>query len=71
MKSYFKIDQHLVQHFEYYGACLSILCSQIITPIFNAIISTNQETGVEFLPIVESLYPYFSSSVEFLLLDDP
>ena len=35
-KTYFKIDQHLARHFEYYGECLSspppILCSQIITP---------------------------------------
>ena len=34
MKRYFKIDQHLARHFEYYGECLlslpPFLCSKII-----------------------------------------
>ena len=33
----------------------------------NSMISTNQETGLYFQPTVESVYPYFSSILEFLL----
>ena len=51
-KIYFKIDQHLVRYFVYYGSCLlnpnSLLCSQIITSFLNSIISTNQEKGFEY-----------------------
>ena len=73
VKKYSKIYQHLAWHLEYYGACLPspppFLCSQIITPFLNSMISTNQETVLEFQPIVESLYPYYSSSVKFLLCE--
>ena len=49
-KRYSRIDQHLARHFKYKGSCLSspppFLCSQIITPSSNSMISTNQETGL-------------------------
>ena len=49
-KRYYKIDQYLAWHFKYNGAGLSsphpFLCSQIITPFSNSIISTDQETGL-------------------------
>ena len=49
-KRYFKIDQHLARYFKYNGAGLSspppFLCSQIITPFSNSMISANQETGL-------------------------
>ena len=48
MKRYFKIDQQLAQHLEYYGACLSSLCSQIITTIFNSISPTIRKQGWNF-----------------------
>ena len=72
MKRYFKIDQHLARHFDYYIECLSrppppFLYSHIITPFINSMISNNQEKRLDFLPIVKPLYPYSSSSVEFLL----
>ena len=72
MKKYIKIDQHLARHFEFYVECLSsppplFQYSQIITPFNNSMISTNQEKRLDFLPIVKPLYPYSSSSVEFLL----
>ena len=70
-KRYFKIDHHLARYFVNYSACLSgpppFLFSQIITSFLNSMISINQETGLEFWAIVESLYPYSCSSVEFLL----
>ena len=55
-KIYFKIYHHLTQHFVYYVQCLSrpppFLCIQIITIFLNSIISTNQEKGLEFQPIL-------------------
>ena len=61
-KRYSKIDQLLARHFKYNSASLSspppFLCSQIITPFSNSIISTNKETGLLFKPTVESVYPY-------------
>ena len=66
-KRYFKIDQHLARHFVFYGECLSnggFLCSQNVTPFLNSMISTNNEKGLEFQPIVEPFYPYSFSSVE-------
>ena len=72
MKRYFRIDQHFARHFVNYGACLSssplFLCSQTVTLFCNSMISTNQETGLEFQSIVEFLYPYSCSILEFLLL---
>ena len=51
-KRYFKIDQHLARHFVYNVNCLSspppFLCSQVITPFLNLMISTNQEKWLEF-----------------------
>ena len=47
-KKYSKLDQHLARHFKYNSGCLSIpppfLCSQVITPFSNSMISTNKET---------------------------
>ena len=64
-KRYSKIDQHLARHLKYNGACLSspppFLSSQIITLFSISMISTNQETGLQFQSIVESVYPYSSS----------
>ena len=49
-KRYAKVEQHLVRYFKYNGACLlstpPFLCSQIITPFYNSMISTNQKTGL-------------------------
>ena len=48
-KRYFKIDQDLARHFKYNGGCLSspppFICSKIIAPFSNSMVSTNQETG--------------------------
>ena len=48
-KRYYKIDQHSARHFKYNGVSFSspppFLCSQIITPFSNSMISTNQDTG--------------------------
>ena len=48
-KRYSKIDQYLARPFKYNVKCLSspplFLCSQIITPFYKSMISTNQETG--------------------------
>ena len=41
------------------------ICSQIITPFYDSMISTNKETGLWFGPTVESVYPYSSSILEF------
>ena len=52
IKRYFKIDKHFARHFVYYVECLSspppFLCSQIIIPFLNSMISINQEKGLEF-----------------------
>ena len=73
IKRYSIIDQHLARYFEYQCAGLpsplSYLCSQIITSYFYSMISTNQKTGLQFKPIVESVYLYSSSILEFLLYD--
>ena len=67
-KRYFRIDQHLAWHFVHYVECLSsptlFLCGQIITPFLNSMISSNQEKGLAFLPIVK---PLSCSNVGFLL----
>ena len=51
LKRYLRIDQHLARYFVYYVEYLSslppFLCSQIITPLPNSMVSINQE-GVEF-----------------------
>ena len=51
LKRYLRIDQHLARYFVYYVEYLSslppFLCSQIITPFLNSMVSINQE-GVEF-----------------------
>ena len=69
-KRYFKIDQYLGRHFVYHVECLSspppFLCSQIITPFLNSMISTNQEKVLEFQPIVKPLF-LFQCRIYFLL----
>ena len=47
-KRYSEIDQHLTRHFRYNSGRLSppFLCSKIITPFYNSMISYNQETGL-------------------------
>ena len=53
IKRSFKIDQHLPRHFVYYVECFSspppFLCSQIIIPFLNSMISTNQEKRWNFI----------------------
>ena len=66
----FKIDQHLARQFEFYGACLSspplpFLMQSKNYPFFKFNDLNQSENKVV---IVESLYPYSSSSVEFLLV---
>ena len=45
-----KIEQHLVRYFVFYDECLSnpptFLCSQVITPFLNSMISTNHEYNI-------------------------
>ena len=68
-KRYFEIDQHLARHCLYYDECINptpFLCSQLITPFLDSIITTNQEIELEFQPIEEPLF--FLSSVESLFL---
>ena len=71
-KRYFKMDQHLARHFVYYGGCLSnpppFLCSQIMIPFLNSMISTNHEKGKIFSQLWNPLTRYSSSSLESLLL---
>ena len=43
------------------------ICSQIIIPFLNSMISTNQGKGLEFKPTMKPLFPYSCSSVEFHL----
>ena len=49
-KRYSIIDQHLARHFQYNVAGLlslpPFLCSQIITPFSNSMVSANQKTGL-------------------------
>ena len=56
-KLYCKIDQYLARHFKYNGGCLSsppsFLCSHIITPFSNSMIS---------------VYPYSSFILEFFFV---
>ena len=68
-KRYSKIDQHLVRHFKYNGAGppSSFSMQSKITHFSNSMIFANQETGLCFWPTVESVYPYSSSILEFLL----
>ena len=60
-KRYFRIDQHLARLFINYAAGFSspppFLCSHTITQFWNSMISSNQETGLEFQSIMESLRP--------------
>ena len=72
-KRYSKIDQYLARHYKYNGAGLSstppFLCSQKNSHFFNSMISVNQKIGLYFQPTVESVYPYSSSILEFLMAD--
>ena len=51
-KRYSRIDRNLARHFVTLGAGLlsptPVLCSQTITPFCISMLSTNQETGLEF-----------------------
>ena len=73
-KRYPKIDQHLTRHFKYSGAYLSsppsFLCSQIITLFLIQWSLPIRKQGWNFskLWILESVYHYSSSILEFLLL---
>ena len=48
-KIYLKIDEHFVYNVECLSSPLSLfLCSEMITPFLNSMISTNQEKELEF-----------------------
>ena len=73
LKRYFKIDQHLARHFLYYIERLSsppyFLCSQIITPFLNSMISTNQENVLVSYPIVEHPYSFLSYQTFLMIIE--
>ena len=67
-KRYSIIDQHLARHFKYNGECLSspppFLGGQIITPF---LIQWCPPIKIQGCNYMESVYPYSSSILEFLL----
>ena len=70
-KRYSMIDQHLARHFKNNGASLlsspPFLCKQIINPFSHLMLFANQERGLCIQLTVESVYPYSSSILQFLL----
>ena len=59
-KRYFIKDQQIARHSVHYSECLSnplpFYSNQIINPFLNSRISANDNKGLEFQPIVKSLY---------------
>ena len=57
---YFIIDQQIAWHFVHFSECLSNLlpfyATQIINSFLNSRISADHDKGLEFKPIVKSLY---------------